>query len=61
MKTLILSPIGNYLTNETICQSIQACFRICFQQRLSELLQNVCFQVLVEIIHHLFTRYKLKI
>lgn len=35
LKTLMLSPEGNFLTNESVCEIILSCFRICFEMRLN--------------------------
>lgn len=34
---LVLHPAGILLTNESICEIMQSCFRICFETRLSGL------------------------
>lgn len=35
LRTLLLSPAGVLLTNESVCEIMQSCFRICFEMRLS--------------------------
>ncbi|CAG2065306.1 unnamed protein product, partial [Timema podura] len=35
LRTLILSPEGSMLTNESVCEIMLSCFRICFETRLS--------------------------
>lgn len=30
----MLSPVGSLLTNETACEIMLSCFRICFEMRL---------------------------
>ena len=35
LKTLMLSPAGRLLSNESVCEIMQSCFRICFEMRLS--------------------------
>lgn len=35
LKTLILGPEGSALTNESVCEIIMSCFRICFETRLN--------------------------
>ena len=35
LRTLLLSPVGKLLTNESVCEIMQSCFRICFEMRLS--------------------------
>ena len=35
LHTLMLSPVGPLLSNESVCEIMQSCFRICFESRLS--------------------------
>lgn len=35
LRTLMLSPEGNVLTNESVCEIMLSCFRICFEPRLN--------------------------
>lgn len=35
LRTLLLSPVGRLLSNESVCEVMQSCFRICFEMRLS--------------------------
>ncbi|XP_046686267.1 Golgi-specific brefeldin A-resistance guanine nucleotide exchange factor 1-like [Homalodisca vitripennis] len=35
LRTLILSPIGIMLTNDSVCEIMLSCLRICFETRLS--------------------------
>ena len=35
LRMLVLSPAGLLLSNESICEIMQSCFRICFEIRLS--------------------------
>lgn len=35
LRTLLLTPVGAHLTNESVCEIMQSCFRICFEMRLS--------------------------
>lgn len=35
LRTLMLSPIGLFLTNSSVCEIMQSCFQICFENRLS--------------------------
>lgn len=37
LRTLALSPIGSMLTNESMCEIMLSCFRICFEHRLAGL------------------------
>ena len=34
-RTLLLSPVGRLLTNESVFEIMQSCFRICFEMTLS--------------------------
>ena len=55
-RTLILTPIGQYLSNDSVCYIMQSCFRICFEMRLSELLRRSAEQSLIDMVQVLFTR-----
>jgi len=35
LRTLLLTPTGSVLSNESVCEIMQSCFRICFEMRLS--------------------------
>lgn len=35
LRTLMLSPEGSSLSNESVCEIILSCFRICFETRLN--------------------------
>ena len=35
LHTLMLTPVGRLLSNESVCEIMQSCFRICFEMRLS--------------------------
>lgn len=56
LKTLLLSPEGSALTNESVCEIILSCFRICFETRLNELLRRTAEHALKEMILLLFMR-----
>lgn len=56
LRTLLLTPVGSLLTNESVCEVLQSCFRICFETRLSELLRRACEYTLMDMIQLLFTR-----
>uniref|UniRef100_A0A3Q1C406 Golgi-specific brefeldin A-resistance guanine nucleotide exchange factor 1 n=1 Tax=Amphiprion ocellaris TaxID=80972 RepID=A0A3Q1C406_AMPOC len=44
LRTLLLTPVGAHLTNESVCEIMQSCFRICFEMRLSDCIKYfVCF------------------
>lgn len=52
----MLSPEGSALTNESVCEMVLSCFRICFEPRLNELLRRTAEQALKDIILLLFMR-----
>ncbi|KAK2588991.1 hypothetical protein KPH14_001840 [Odynerus spinipes] len=56
LKALMLSPAGDHLSNESICQIMLSCFRLCFETRLSELLRKTVEHCLRDMVQHLFTR-----
>eukprot|EP00794_Sanderia_malayensis_P012101 gene12101-13351_t len=56
LRTLLLSSVGIHMTNESVCEIMQSCFRICFEMRLSELLRRTAEQTLVDMVQLLFTR-----
>ena len=41
LRTLLLTEAGVLLTNESVCEIMQSCFRICFEMRLSGECQDV--------------------
>ncbi|KAL2742703.1 Golgi-specific brefeldin A-resistance guanine nucleotide exchange factor 1 isoform X1 [Vespula maculifrons] len=59
LKALMLAPAGDHLSNESICEIMLSCFRICFETRLSELLRRTAEHCLRDIVQHLFTRLPL--
>uniref|UniRef100_A0A672MXB4 Golgi-specific brefeldin A-resistance guanine nucleotide exchange factor 1 n=1 Tax=Sinocyclocheilus grahami TaxID=75366 RepID=A0A672MXB4_SINGR len=54
LRTLLLTPVGAHLTNESVCEIMQSCFRICFEMRLSELLRKSAEHTLVDMCFDLF-------
>eukprot|EP00731_Ephydatia_muelleri_P005743 Em0002g1919a len=36
LHTILGAPVGRLLSNESVCELMQSCFRICFEMRLSE-------------------------
>ena len=50
LRTLMLSPVGLLLTNESVCEILQSTFRICFENRLSELLRKTAEHALNDMI-----------
>ena len=47
LRTLVLTPIGTLLTNETVREIMVSCFRICFQMVFTELLRKTAEHTLV--------------
>ncbi|KAM3606518.1 uncharacterized protein V6R79_017763 [Siganus canaliculatus] len=56
LRSLLLTPVGAHLTNESVCEVMQSCFRICFEIRLSELLRKSAEHTLVDMVQLLFSR-----
>ncbi|ELU03437.1 hypothetical protein CAPTEDRAFT_227129 [Capitella teleta] len=56
LRTLLLTPAGAMLTNESVCEIMQSCFRICFEMRLSELLRKSAEHTLMDMVQLLFSR-----
>ncbi|XP_035461368.2 Golgi-specific brefeldin A-resistance guanine nucleotide exchange factor 1 isoform X3 [Scophthalmus maximus] len=56
LRTLLLTPVGAHLTNESVCEIMQSCFRIRFEMRLSELLRKSAEHTLVDMVQLLFSR-----
>ncbi|XP_031833133.2 sec7 domain-containing protein garz [Nomia melanderi] len=56
LRALTLSPAGDFLSNESICEIMLSCFRICFGPHLSELLRKTAEHCLRDMVQHLFTR-----
>ncbi|VVC44252.1 Hypothetical protein CINCED_3A003322 [Cinara cedri] len=53
---LMMSPEGEYLPNESVCEIMMSCFRFCFQVRLSESVRSYAEHCLKDIIKLLFSR-----
>uniref|UniRef100_A0A915C108 SEC7 domain-containing protein n=2 Tax=Parascaris univalens TaxID=6257 RepID=A0A915C108_PARUN len=56
LRTLLLTPVGRLLSNESVCEMMQSCFRICFEGALSELLRRAAEATLADMTQLLFTR-----
>ncbi|XP_063243123.1 Golgi-specific brefeldin A-resistance guanine nucleotide exchange factor 1 isoform X2 [Bacillus rossius redtenbacheri] len=56
LRLLVSSSEGAMLTNESVCEILLSCFRICFETRLSELLRRAAEQCLREMVQVLFSR-----
>ncbi|EDV25608.1 uncharacterized protein TRIADDRAFT_24514 [Trichoplax adhaerens] len=56
LRTLLSSSVGNLMSNESVCDIMQSCFRICFEVRLSELLRRTAEHALMDMTQVLFSR-----
>ncbi|XP_012064211.1 PREDICTED: golgi-specific brefeldin A-resistance guanine nucleotide exchange factor 1 [Atta cephalotes] len=56
LRALMLSSAGDHLSNESVCEIMLSCFRICFETRLSEILRKTAENCLRDMVQHLFTR-----
>lgn len=56
LRSLFLSHVGALLSNESVCEMMQSCIRICFETRLSELLRKSAEQALMDMVQLLFSR-----
>ncbi|GIY37714.1 golgi-specific brefeldin A-resistance guanine nucleotide exchange factor 1 [Caerostris darwini] len=55
LRLLLLTPLGVLLTNESVCETMQSCFRFCFETRLSELLRRSAEHALMDMVQLLFS------
>ncbi|CAH0564253.1 unnamed protein product [Brassicogethes aeneus] len=56
LRTLTLAPEGVHLTNESLCEIMLSCFRICFETRLNELLRRTAEHYLRDMVQLVFMR-----
>ncbi|KAF7995834.1 hypothetical protein HCN44_006941 [Aphidius gifuensis] len=56
LRALVLSQPGDNLSDESICEIMLSCFRICFETRLSELLRRTAENCLRDMVQYLFLR-----
>ncbi|XP_053679381.1 Golgi-specific brefeldin A-resistance guanine nucleotide exchange factor 1 [Anopheles nili] len=56
LRTLVLSPEGSALSDESMCDIILSCFRLCFEPRLNELVRRTAENALKDIALLLFMR-----
>lgn len=56
LRTLTLAPEGIYLTNESLCEIMLSCFKICFETKLHELLRRTAEHYLKDIVQLVFMR-----
>ncbi|KAL1123465.1 hypothetical protein AAG570_002545 [Ranatra chinensis] len=55
-RSLMLSPLGKFLTNDSVCDIMWSCFKFCFEVRLNELLRKCAENCLKDMVQLLFTR-----
>ncbi|XP_073811372.1 Golgi-specific brefeldin A-resistance guanine nucleotide exchange factor 1-like [Musca autumnalis] len=56
LHTLMRSPEGSMLTNESVCEVMLSCFKVCFEPRLNGLLSRSAEQALKDMVLLLFMR-----
>lgn len=56
LHTLMRSPEGSVLSNESVCEVMLSCFKVCFEPRLNELLRRKAEQALKDMVLLLFMR-----
>ena len=56
LRELLLSAAGANLSNESVCEVMQTCFRICFEKNSSEILRRAAEGVLSDMVAWLFRR-----
>ncbi|ERL94183.1 hypothetical protein D910_11465 [Dendroctonus ponderosae] len=56
LRTLTLAPEGAMLTNESLCEIMLSCFRICFEGRIHELLKKTAEHYLKDMVQLVFMR-----
>lgn len=56
LRTLLLNPEGSVLTNESVCEIMLSCFRLCFEPRLNDLIRRTAEQALKDMVLLLFMR-----
>ena len=58
LHRVFLSPLGCLLSNESVCELMQSCFRMCFVEKANELLRKSAESALVDMIRLLFNRLR---
>uniref|UniRef100_A0A0N5A190 SEC7 domain-containing protein n=1 Tax=Parastrongyloides trichosuri TaxID=131310 RepID=A0A0N5A190_PARTI len=56
LRSLIMSKYGRLLSDESVCEMIQSCFKMAFELTFSELLRKVCESTLVDMTQVIFNR-----
>jgi len=49
---LMMSPEGEFLPNESVCEIMMSCFRFCFEVRLSGMLYTMLYTMFNEQLFH---------
>lgn len=58
LHRLFVCPLGALLSNESVCELMQSCFRMCFIERANELLRKSAETALNDMVRLLFMRVK---
>lgn len=56
LRLLMVSPEGRYLSNESICEIMLSCFRICFEPKMNELLRRTAETALKDMVLAIFVQ-----
>uniref|UniRef100_A0A8R1DN99 SEC7 domain-containing protein n=1 Tax=Caenorhabditis japonica TaxID=281687 RepID=A0A8R1DN99_CAEJA len=56
LRSLLLSPPGTLLSDDAVCEMMQSCFRIVFEQNLSKILRKAAESTLADMTQLIFTR-----
>lgn len=56
LRLLMVSPEGNYLSNESICEIMLSCFRICFEPKMNDLLRRTAETALKDMVLAVFVQ-----
>lgn len=58
LHRLFVSPLGALLSNESVCELMQSCFRMCFIERANDLLRRSAENALHDMVRLLFMRVR---
>ncbi|XP_065568186.1 Golgi-specific brefeldin A-resistance guanine nucleotide exchange factor 1-like [Artemia franciscana] len=56
LRDIFLSPCGILLSNDNICEIVQSCFKLCFEERVTDLLRRGAESILENLVQFLFER-----
>lgn len=56
LRTLLMNPEGSVLSNESVCEIMLSCFRLCFEPRLNDLIRRTAEHALRDMVLLLFMR-----